>query len=68
MAWTSQDIAALEQAIGTGALKARMSNGEEITYRSLAEMRETLALMRANVAGTTTGQMYVMQPNMTRGL
>lgn len=68
MAFTEQDVTALKRAIATGALKARLSNGEEVTYRSLAEMRSTLAMMQAEVQGTVPGALYVMQPNLTRGL
>ena len=68
MAFTSEDIATLERAIATGALKARMSNGEEVQYDSIEGMRKRLAMMRSDVAGSPAGAMLVMQPNMTRGL
>lgn len=46
MAWTQTDVDALKAAIALGALKVRYSD-REVTYRSLDEMRETLALMEA---------------------
>jgi hypothetical protein len=46
MAYTTDHVAALEQAIATGALTVRNANGEFVTYRSLAEMRSVLAEMR----------------------
>lgn len=54
MAWTTADRDALKSAIATGALKVVYPNGTEITYRSLREMRQTLALIDADVAGAVT--------------
>lgn len=68
MAFTVDDIANLERAIATGALKARMSNGEEVTYRSLDEMRKTLVMMRADVDVGAGGGLQVTYPRMNRGL
>ncbi|WP_018261352.1 phage head-tail joining protein [Methylobacterium sp. WSM2598] len=39
MAWTTDDLDALNQAIATGASKVRFADGREVYYRSLAEMR-----------------------------
>ena len=68
MAFTAEDIAALERAISTGAMRAKMSNGEEVQYRSLDEMRKILGMMRSDVAGSQSGGIRVTHPNMTRGL
>ena len=54
MAWTQNDIDALKTAIATGQLLVR-SGDRSIQYRSLAEMRETLRLMEADVAGGAAG-------------
>jgi hypothetical protein len=43
MAWTTQDIDALKQAIATGQLIVR-SGDRSLQYRSLSEMREVLRL------------------------
>jgi len=54
MAFTQTDIDALKKAIGTGALRVQFAD-REVTYRSLKEMREVLAMMRDEVdavAGT----------------
>jgi hypothetical protein len=54
MAWTTQDIDALKQAIATGQLIVR-SGDRSLQYRSLSEMREVLRLMEADVAGGPVG-------------
>lgn len=46
MAYTQEQVAALETAIATGALTVRNANGEFVTYRSLAEMRSVLGEMK----------------------
>lgn len=54
MAWTQSDIDALKRAIATGVKKASFGSGEtrrEQEFRSLAEMKEALADMIAEVAG-----------------
>ena len=53
MAYTQAQIDKLQAAIASGALTVRNSNGELVTYRSLAEMERALATMKADVAGTT---------------
>lgn len=68
MAFSQDDIAALERAIATGARRAKI-NGEEVEYRSLAEMRETLSMMRADLAGQVgTGGFVIGYANTGRGL
>lgn len=52
MAWTQTDIDALKAAIASGQLIVRSAD-RMINYRSLAEMRQTLALMEAEVAGSS---------------
>lgn len=39
MALNQADLASIEEAIATGALKVRFADNREVTYRSLAEMR-----------------------------
>lgn len=48
MSYTQAQVDAMRSAIASGATKLRM-NGEEVTYRSLAEMRSILATMEADV-------------------
>lgn len=52
--WTVADIAALEAAIKSGALRVRFPDGREIQYHTLADMMTLLRTMREEVAGETT--------------
>jgi len=49
MAFTQADIDKLKAAIATGALRVRYAD-RDVMYRSLAEMRQTLAMMEEEVA------------------
>jgi hypothetical protein len=49
MAFTEVDITALKAAIAQGALRVRFGE-REVTYRSLAEMKEILGMMESEVA------------------
>lgn len=49
MAVTQQDVDAIEAAIATGALRVRYADGREVTYRSLAEMREIVSMLKNSV-------------------
>jgi hypothetical protein len=49
MAYTAQDLANLRQAIGEGVQRVKFSDGRELTYRSLDEMRRIEAGMAAEV-------------------
>lgn len=49
MAYSQADINALEKAIASGALRCRYSDGSEVEYRSLADMKETLRMIEAEV-------------------
>ena len=53
MSYTQDDITRLRSAIAKGASKVRMGD-EEVTFRSLAEMRSLLAEMEASVAGSAS--------------
>jgi len=48
MAFTTSDIDALKAALATGALQVRYADGRQITYRSLAEMRQILQMMQTD--------------------
>ena len=50
MAWTQADADALKAAIASGQLIVRSAD-RMINYRSLDEMRETLALIEAEISG-----------------
>jgi hypothetical protein len=45
MAYTSQDLENLQQAIAEGVYRVRFSDGRELTYRSLDEMRRIESAM-----------------------
>lgn len=57
MSWTQADIDALKTAIAKGASQVRIGD-EQVVFRSLAEMKQTLALMQGEVAGTPAAQVY----------
>lgn len=59
MAYTTKDVATLKRAIASGAQKVRFADGREVTYRSLADMRSTLAEMQAEVTGTARPARFV---------
>jgi len=48
MAWTQTDVDKLKAAIAQGATRVRFAD-REVSYRSLAEMRDTLAMMQAEI-------------------
>lgn len=52
MSYTAQDIAKLRSAIAKGASQVRVGD-EQVTLRSLSEMRSLLAEMEAEVAGNS---------------
>jgi hypothetical protein len=53
MAYTSTQLADLRAAIAEGVLSVRFSDGRQLTYRSLDEMRRIEATMAAEVEPTT---------------
>ena len=57
MAWTQADIDTLRAAIASGATRVSYSGppARSIDYRSLAEMREILALMEGEVTPPAGG-------------
>ena len=53
MAYTQDDINALKAAIASGARKVKFGSGpdsREVEYRTLADMRATLAEMTAEIS------------------
>lgn len=51
MAWTQADADALKRAIALGALDVQYPDNSRVQYRSLADMKATLAMIEAEVAG-----------------
>lgn len=60
MAWTVDDLVALDAAIATGAQKVRYQT-HEVEYRSMAEMLQVRDLIKSEIAGPSTngGAIYV---------
>ncbi len=57
MALTQTDLDALKTALATGYLNVRFSDGRSVTYRSVRELREAMAIVQADIdetAGTST--------------
>jgi hypothetical protein len=54
MAWTSEDLAAIESAIATGARRVRFQT-HEVEYQSLNDMLKVRALIRDEIAGQSGG-------------
>jgi hypothetical protein len=52
MSYTATDLAKLRSAIAKGASKVRIGD-EEVTFRSLAEMRQIEATIVAELEGAT---------------
>lgn len=64
MAWTQTDVDRLKSAIATGALRVKYGSGfdeREVIYRSLDEMKATLAMMEQEVAGTTRTRVVIAE-------
>lgn len=57
MSYTQTDIDALRSAIAKGVSKVRMGE-EEVTFRTLSDMRSTLAEMELSVSGGASRQHY----------
>lgn len=67
MAWTQTDIDALKAAMARGVKMVRQGS-EIVEYASMSEMRATLAMMEAEVAGVSRSTVTVVYPYTTRGL
>lgn len=67
MAFTQADADTLRRAIATGARTLKM-NGEEVTYGSVAELKSALAMVVAELAGTSQSAVGVIYPRTSRGL
>jgi hypothetical protein len=66
--YTQADIDALRSALALGALKVRRGD-EEVTYRSQEDMRRQLAIMEADVAGSSRGpRIRRLTPRTLRGV
>ena len=50
MTWTEADRDALKAAMATGLRECQYSDGSRVVYRSLAEMKQALAMIEVDVA------------------
>lgn len=67
MAFTQSDADALRANIARGVRRLKI-NGEEVEYASIAEMKSALAMIEAELAGSSSNTMRVIYPRTTRGL
>jgi hypothetical protein len=67
MAFSESDIDNLEAAIARGVRKVKQGE-EEVEYRSLAEMKETLRTLKASVSPVTSPKISATYPRTSRGL
>lgn len=54
MPFSQTDVDNLKAAIATGAKRVRFEDGRETEYRSLAEMKDALAMAESEVAGRSS--------------
>jgi hypothetical protein len=66
MAYTSTQLADLRAAIAEGVLSVRFSDGRQLTYRSLDEMRRIEQGMAVELEPTTTVRLRRTYYGMTR--
>lgn len=66
MAYTSTQLADLRAAIAEGVLQVRFSDGRQLTYRSLDEMRRIEQTMAAELEPATTVRVRRTYYGMTR--
>jgi len=53
MAYVQADVDEIKRSISTGALSTTTRDGQTLTFRSLADLMKTQAIMEAEVAGIT---------------
>lgn len=53
MAFTSQDLAAIDAAIASGELTVRAADGKQITLRTMDELLKARDAIRADLAATS---------------
>lgn len=67
MAFTQADADRLRAAIAKGVSSVEL-NGEKVTFRSLAEMKESLRMIEAEISGAASGRFGVSYARTSRGL
>ena len=56
MAFTSQDLAAIDAAIASGELSVRAADGKQITLRTMDELLKARDAIRAEMASATAAR------------
>jgi hypothetical protein len=51
MAYTEADLATLQRALVSGSKKVRFSDGREVEYRSLEEIKEIIRMVQEELSG-----------------
>lgn len=59
MAYTQQDLDNIEKAIANGVLSVRHSDGKQVTYRSMDELKEVRALIKKSLNQTKRRKTFV---------
>lgn len=54
MAFTTQDLAAIDAAIASGELQIRAADGKMITLRSMAELLQAREAIQSGIAAATS--------------
>ena len=61
MAYTQADLATIEATIKTGSLKVRYSDGREVTFRSLADLRSLRDEMRRELGLASPSRVIIAE-------
>ncbi len=56
MAFTSQDLAAIDAAIASGELSVRAADGKQVTLRTMDELLKARDAIRAEMTSTTASR------------
>jgi hypothetical protein len=59
MAYTNDDLAALERGLSSPELRVTFTDGRSIEYRSIGELREAIAEVKASLASAGSGKRRV---------
>lgn len=66
MAFTQADVARVESLFARGVTSAEVA-GEKLSFRSVAELKEIIAYMKAEISGADN-RAQISYPLTTRGL
>ena len=64
MAYTSDDLAGLESALASGEHRVRFSDGREVEYRSVDDLKKAIGTVSASLA-TSAGTKKVRTVKVT---